>query len=229
MTEEALVLYGSRARGDARPDADVDLMLVTEAARPQSPVERMGVSLHRYPRAWLLDQARNGDLFAYHVGHEGIPLRDGDGFLLNLRAAFSRRNSYAADVRTSLLVARLMSEIDWGVDAGLRRRFFWAVRTCLISSTAQNGSPVFSASSLEASIAIDGLADLIRRRTTASFEECKIFEARLEERFAGVAPASLGGDALRAALMEAGGYAAECARASERRVWEDEANVAIYA
>jgi len=229
VSKEALILYGSRARGDAGVHADVDLMLATDAARPQSPVERMGVSLHRYPRAWLLEQARQGDLFAYHVGHEGVALQDGHGFLLDLSTAFSRRASYAADVRVGLLVARLMAETSWSTDAGLRRRFFWGVRTCLISSTAQDGSPIFSAPLLESLTRIEGLADLLCRRTTASFEECRALADRLEQSFNGIASASLKGDALRAFLTEVGGYAAECARASEERLWEDGAEVAIYA
>lgn len=229
MSNEVLILYGSRARGDAGPDADVDLMLATGAARAQSPVERMGVSLHRYPRAWLLKQATHGDLFAYHVGHEGVPLQDGDGFLIDLRTAFTRKASYAADMRVGLLVARLIAETDWGMDAGLKRRFFWGVRTCLISSTAQDGSPIFSATQLESSTAIDGLADLIARRTTASFEECGALVDRLERSFPDLASTSLNGDALRTFLTEVGGYPAECARASEERVWENNADVAVYA
>jgi hypothetical protein len=229
MSDEVLILYGSRARGDAGPDADVDLMLATRAARPQSPVERKGVSLHRYPRAWLLEQAKLGDLFAYHVGHEGVPLQGGDGFLLDLRAAFDRRPSYAADVRIGLLVARLIAETHWGTDGALKRRFFWGVRTCLISSTAQVGPPVFSASQLETATAIDGLADVIARRATASYEECLALADRLEQLFHDPATSALRGDALRIYLTEAGGYPAECAAASEKRVWEDGADVAVYA
>ncbi|CAN5746661.1 hypothetical protein BH11PSE6_BH11PSE6_04820 [soil metagenome] len=229
MSDEILILYGSRARGDAGPGADVDLLLATSAARPQSPVERMGVSLHRYPRDWLLDQASYGDLFAYHIGHEGVPLQDGDGFLLNLRVAFRRRVSYALDARNGLLVARLLTEIDWGTDARLKRRFFWGVRTCLIASTAENGSPVFSAELLEASSSLDGLADLLRRRATASFEECRALAAQMDRAFPTLAPSTLAGDDLRAFLTNVGGYPAECAYASETRAWEDGAHVAVYA
>ncbi|UYY60014.1 hypothetical protein [Sphingomonas sp. S2-65] len=189
----------------------------------------MGVSLHNYPRAWLLEQAKRGDLFAYHVGHEGIALRDGDGFLLDLRKAFSRRASYTADVRVGLFVARLLAETDWGADASLRRRFFWGVRTCLISWTAEEGSPIFSARMLESSTAIDGLADLIGRRATASFEECRTLSERLERALPDLALPRLTGDALRGFLTKVGGYAAECAYASDKRVWEDQAEVAVYA
>lgn len=229
MSVEILILYGSRARGDAGPDADVDLMLATSAARPQSPVERMGVSLHRYPRGWLLDQAAQGDLFAYHVGHEGVPLQDADAFLLHLREAFQRRDSYAADARNGLLVARLLTETDWGTDAGLRRRFFWGVRTCLIASTAEQGSPVFSAPALETWISIDGLADILRRRERATFGECRRLAQCLEHSLPDLAHLSLTGGELRAYLGSMGGYVAECALASEKHAWEDDAHVAPYA
>lgn len=229
MSDAVVILYGSRARGDAGPNADVDLMLATGAEAPQAPMERMGVSLHRYPRAWLVERAWEGDLFAYHVGHEGVSLQDDIGFLQILKKAFKRRASYVEDVRNGLLVARLLVEKDWGTDEGLRRRFFWGVRTCLISLSAAAGPPVFSGSLLEASVAIDGLADLLSRRTTASFAECRALTERLESSLAGQASKLLHGEALRAALASVGGYPAECALASERRIWEDEAIVTTYA
>lgn len=229
MSGEVLILYGSRARGDAGSDADVDLLLATSAARPETPVERMGVSLHRYPGCWLIEQASQGDLFAYHIGHEGVPLQDGDGFLLRLREAFRRRQSYAHDARNALLVSRLLTEIDWGTDVYLKRRFFWGVRTCLIASTAETGPPVFSAKMLEHRCSLDGLADLLRRRSSASFEECRTLALQMEQAFANLAPPDLSGEKLRAFLTSLGGYPAECAYASEKRGWEAGAHVATYA
>ena len=229
MSDEVLILYGSRARGDAGPAADVDLLLATGAPRPQSPVERMGVSLHRYPRAWLLDQARDGDLFAYHVGHEGTPLQDADGFLLDLRTAFKRRATYVDDARSGLLVARLLAASDWGTDFGLRRRFFWGVRTCIISSIADGRAPVFAARRLETATGIGGLADVLGRRSTASFGECRALADSLERTFPGLAPESLQDAALRTHLATLGGYPAECALASAKRVWEDDADASVYA
>lgn len=229
MNDELLILYGSRARGDAYPASDVDLLLATSEALPQSPVERMGVSLHRYPRHWLLEQASSGDLFAYHIGYEGVALQDEKGFLRILKEAFQRRRSYLTDARNGLLVARLLTESDWGPDAGLRRRFFWGLRTCLISSMAEKGAPVFSAEKLEASSSLDGLADLLRRRRTASFEECRAIAIRMERVFFTLDPSNLTGDDLKGFLINTGGYPAECAYAFEKRVWEDEAHVSVYA
>lgn len=229
MSDDVLILYGSRARGDARPEADVDLMLATGMARPQTPVERMGVSLHRYPRTWLIEQASTGDLFAYHVGHEGLPLQDGDDFLLDLRAAFRRRASYIADARDGLLVARLLAETDWGMDASLRRRFFWGVRTCVISWIAEQSRPVFAAAELEHLIGFTGLADALGRREVMTFRDCQALSIRLEATVDDLAPASLTGDPLRSFLRDVGGYPAECALAFERREWENRADGAIYA
>ncbi|MBB4087105.1 nucleotidyltransferase domain-containing protein [Sphingomonas carotinifaciens] len=229
MSGEVLILYGSRARGDAGPNADVDLMLATGAPRPQSPVECMGVSLHRYPRTWLLERAGSGDLFAYHVGHEGVALQDADAFLLELRAAFMRRPSYVADARNGLLVARLLAEDDWGLDAGLRRRFFWGVRTCIISRHAEHARPVFAARELERLSGIDGLADALARREIMTFQECRALGKSLEAAVGDLAPASITGEVLRSALAAAGGFPAECALALERRRWEDGADGATYA
>ena len=229
MSGEILILYGSRARGDARPGADVDLLLATGGIRPQQPVERSGVSLHRYPKNWLMSQASGGDLFAYHVGHEGVPLQDADGFLADLRSAFNRRPTYLPDARLGLLVARMIGENDWCVDADLRRRFFWGVRTCIISVTAETGRPMFAARSLEATSGINGLAGILDRRDTADFAECRSLLLQMERTFSQMDVPSLHHEALRAYLITEGGYPSECARTSEQRHWENQATVVTYA
>jgi predicted nucleotidyltransferase len=49
-----IVLFGSRARGDARPDSDVDLMVEMET--DMRPIERMR-SIYQlfHPRRWSMD------------------------------------------------------------------------------------------------------------------------------------------------------------------------------
>ena len=47
----ALVLFGSRARGDARPDSDWDLLLIAENL-PDSPWHRQKQTLALLPQSW---------------------------------------------------------------------------------------------------------------------------------------------------------------------------------
>jgi predicted nucleotidyltransferase len=40
VSPETIILFGSRARGDARPDSDVDLLVVESRFRPNAAVVR---------------------------------------------------------------------------------------------------------------------------------------------------------------------------------------------
>ena len=49
-----IVLFGSRARGDARPDSDIDLMVEMEST--ERPIERTARAYQAtYPAGWPLD------------------------------------------------------------------------------------------------------------------------------------------------------------------------------
>ena len=69
-----LILYGSRARGDARPNSDVDILLAPDEGQIGKPKKFDGLSLHIYPKNWLFENARSGDLFAYHIASEGLSI-----------------------------------------------------------------------------------------------------------------------------------------------------------
>lgn len=46
---ERIILFGSRGRGDAGPDSDVDLLVVMPAARKREKAVEIGVALHDIP------------------------------------------------------------------------------------------------------------------------------------------------------------------------------------
>lgn len=79
-----VVLFGSHARGDARPDSDVDLCVISEHAERQMPASRRlseGL-LHVWPRpsftlipitpARLAEKRQAGDHFFKTVFEEGL-------------------------------------------------------------------------------------------------------------------------------------------------------------
>jgi hypothetical protein len=86
MPLQAVYLFGSHARGDARPDSDVDLCLVSEGA------ERQFVAAAQFRRATrgirpkpaftlvpitparLQEKRRTGDHFFQTILREGLPL-----------------------------------------------------------------------------------------------------------------------------------------------------------
>jgi hypothetical protein len=65
----SVVLYGSVARGDARPDSDVDVAVIDDCAVEQ---QQLGpVSVTTYQEEHLTELARTGSLFVLHLKNEG--------------------------------------------------------------------------------------------------------------------------------------------------------------
>ncbi len=58
---ERIILYGSRARGDARPDSDYDLLVVTEAQMSREEEDRLRGAARpgggRIPELWTVSEA----------------------------------------------------------------------------------------------------------------------------------------------------------------------------
>ena len=82
----AVYLFGSHARGDARPDSDVDLCLVAEGAEQQlKAAQRFRVAMRAIPTkpsftlvpiapARLAEKREIGDFFFKTILDEGVPL-----------------------------------------------------------------------------------------------------------------------------------------------------------
>lgn len=171
----SLILYGSRARGDAHQGSDVDLMVSERTGGLRRPKNFSGLSVHFYPQDWLLQHARDGSLFVGHVALEGKAIFDPDGFLISLREAFLPRDSYADLCELAASVAWLLTSKDWEEHIEVKRRYFWSVRTLAIIKTLETGRLEFATDKLEKAIGIKGFEAHIRSRDVASFEECRFF------------------------------------------------------
>ena len=145
---EAVLLFGSQARGDALPCSDVDVLLLT--AEEQTRHVAMGtISFYLYPWRHLLSAARRGDLFACHVSCEARALHDPKRRLDRLREAFKFKASYAEEMARA-------GELGWFIvryaetlpDAVVAKRAAWCVRTMLIARAAEQQHPIFAASEL---------------------------------------------------------------------------------
>ncbi len=169
----AVILYGSRARGDFHPHSDVDLILAKESGQPEPPLLTDRSSIHIYPQDWLLVEAERGELFVGHLVTESVALYDPDDFLSSLRSRFRLRSSYESEKKIAAAALGLLSSRDWNSDDFLRRRFFWALRTFLISSAASDGILVYSSKDLERMFGIVHLARSIEHRNLASFQDCR--------------------------------------------------------
>jgi predicted nucleotidyltransferase len=198
----ALILYGSKARGDARLNSDVDLIFASDDDELGSPSQANGVSVHRYPKGWLEKESVAGNLFAYHVAFE--------------------------DIGIAALVLKMLIERDWTHNFDARRRFFWALRTVLIGASAEAGTPIFSAESMERLSAIAGLAALVQERDIANFDQCRALGTRVLERYPPAGLIDLQGQSLRDYLVEWGGIARDSVRVIEEAEAIADVGLAIY-
>ncbi|MBX9647948.1 MAG: nucleotidyltransferase domain-containing protein [Xanthobacteraceae bacterium] len=167
----AVLLFGSRARGDNEKGSDTDLLMVSPPGVPRH--RSIGsVSMFFYPWSKLLTDALDGDLFVCHIVRESKPIFDPGGRLGHLRAAFRLRPNYGRDIS-------LASDLGWFVDrhadvlksAVVAKRMLWCVRTILIARTAERGAPVFAPAALAATTSGAGAALLYmrhQRRTDAA-------------------------------------------------------------
>lgn len=164
-----MALFGSHARGDAALNSDVDLLLVTDERRVRHAA--MGdVSLFLYPWSRLLRAARGGDLFVRHIVQEARALHDPGRLLENLRAEFRLKRSYSREISNA-------SDLGWFIvrhplelpQPLLGKRIAWCVRTILIARSAEQGSPVFSASALAEFSGSPEVTQLISAKTSGSF------------------------------------------------------------
>lgn len=210
-----LILYGSTARGDARPNSDVDLLLALDTEALEEPSSTKRVSVHRYPKAWLERKAKDGSLFVYHIAHEGLALDDPSDFLLELRAACVLKPSYNEELMTAGLVVKLLTENDWGFNYHAQRRFFWALRTILVTASTRIGAPIYSTDLLERTLGPPGLSELLERRESASFEQCRRVADKIISGFLPNHLLDVEGESLRSILMERGGIARDSVRVVE--------------
>jgi predicted nucleotidyltransferase len=147
----AVMLFGSRARGDSQPESDVDVLLVTDGSYPRN-VTRGGLALALYPMAQLLDLASHGDLFVAHLVHEAVALHDPGHLLESLRANFRRPPGNGPEVGHASDLGRLLLDIgpNCADQSLINRRIAWVVRTILIARAAAEQRYAFSAAALTA-------------------------------------------------------------------------------
>jgi predicted nucleotidyltransferase len=133
---EAVMLYGSRARGTSRPDSDVDVMqLVAENPRSYSK-GRVNVAAYTPDHLSLL--AQRGSLFVAHLRQEGITLFDPKFSLQNCLNQYRPPSNYDLTKRELALIFAAGKTIDAPEYApSLLRAVVYGVRTALYIKTAE--------------------------------------------------------------------------------------------
>lgn len=164
-----LSLFGSRARGDEVAESDYDILVWCEGGNPRT--MRSGLhALAIYPRAFLLEQARQGDLFTSHLVHEAKAIWDPDGMLAALRQAFRAKRSYQDEIARARAIGDFLLAFHPRLPSALiNRRLAWVVRTILIAKSAEQGVPRFATSALVDQLDALEAADLIALKDKACF------------------------------------------------------------
>lgn len=142
---DAVLLYGSHARGDQRPDSDIDVLQVVPSRRPS--YRRGKLSVATTTAKSLHKLAASGSLFVLHLKCEGVVLRDTAGVLERTLASYQSPTTYAPLLESLVIAAKILdvSPQTFATNpAGFIRLSRYLLRTTAYVRCLEAGEPLFS-------------------------------------------------------------------------------------
>lgn len=198
-TVSAMVVYGSRSRGDAVEGSDLDLLALVPTQQPT--ISAGAVSLSFYTSAQL--DSGVDTLFGAHLKRDGKVLFDHDG---RLTAALSRMGQVDTTrlFRRALAMSQLFTTPERDLPkylSGLLREARYLLRSSLYAKAIADGVPCFSVRELAVRHNDADLARLLasRQEGEPALEDYSACLSRLHD-LLGEFPANLHGS-LEAALV----------------------------
>lgn len=169
MNVLALLLFGSRARGDQSINSDIDLLAVTENESPTvtGPAK---ASLYHYSPSWLDAKAFDGDLFIWHLVSEALPIYDPTDRLAALNKQFRFRSNYDEQISNASDIAWMIVRCGNQIPPHTANRWLaWSVRTISIARVAEQRTPAFSANALAKALRYPNISTLVAQKDERAF------------------------------------------------------------
>jgi predicted nucleotidyltransferase len=186
----ALMLYGSRARGDFNASSDVDLLGVSPTL-PSHLVSEGNIKLNIYHQDVLLNMAVDGSLYVWHLKCEGKTIFDHEQSLNNILSSFVLKKDYSKKRYEAAMTGWLL--FSPGVldsqNELIVSTVVYVVRTIAYSILAEKNTPAFSLRDVMLHISDDNLKKLwlIKHKSSMRNAELERF-GNFMLRYAGPAP-----------------------------------------
>ncbi len=165
---EAMMLFGSAARGDINRESDVDLLFVGENFEPSSRKER-AVEIQFISTQYLFEMADQGDLFAIHLAYEGKEIFDSKHIFKDFKERLKVRSTYSEVRAAASDLAWFLHDYGSTYEAALvNKRIAWCVRTIVISELVERGRFIFAPDALSAEYPKNSVPQLINLRRSKS-------------------------------------------------------------
>jgi predicted nucleotidyltransferase len=163
----SLILFGSHARGDARPDSDVDIVQVSSMPAVSYNVGVWSISV--YTEGLLRALASSGNLFALHLIREARVIAGDPDILWRLSNRFVPRppNEIVQDVRQALpLLDPTMPDTE-RLGSRLLALARYLLRTFIYARSQDGPNPSYNLESAAQSIGLSESVGLLRGRDVA--------------------------------------------------------------
>jgi hypothetical protein len=167
---DAAMLYGSRARGEATPGSDIDILAVVRD-RPGAFTDGDDLAVSAYCAGHLRHLAERGSLFVLHLVHDGEMLHDPDGVLASILAGYKpaedpeRLSAELAVAAAGLLAATPAEREQHG--PAMRHLAYYLLRTAVYNKCAASGDPEFDNTAALCAAGLPQLAGLFAARRDA--------------------------------------------------------------